>query len=93
MKKLLVIPLALIVLISCNQQATETNAERELQDQITFPEKAKNMNIYEVNVRQYTPEGTFNAFAEHLPRIKEMGIDIVCLCPFIPLESRKEKKG
>jgi len=31
-------------------------------------------NIYEVNVRQYTPEGTFNAFAKHLDRLKAMGV-------------------
>src|SRR4051812_18115980 len=31
-------------------------------------------NIYEVNVRQYTPEGTFNAFAKHLDRLKDMGV-------------------
>jgi hypothetical protein len=28
---------------------------------------SQNANIYEVNIRQYTPEGTFNAFAKHLP--------------------------
>jgi len=28
-----------------------------------------NTNIYEVNLRQYTREGTFNAFAQHLPRL------------------------
>ena len=31
-------------------------------------------NIYEVNVRQYTPEGTFKAFEKSLPRLKEMGV-------------------
>ena len=31
-------------------------------------------NIYEVNVRQYTPEGTFNAFAKHLARLRDMGV-------------------
>ena len=32
---------------------------------------AKDAVIYEVNIRQYTKEGTFNAFADHLPRLKE----------------------
>ena len=35
----------------------------------TFPERAKAMNIYEVNIRQYTPEGTIKAFQKHLPRL------------------------
>ena len=41
-----------------------------------IPEWSKNSVMYEVNIRQFSPEGTFNAFSEHLPRIKEMGVDI-----------------
>ena len=33
-----------------------------------------NTDVYEVNLRQYTTEGTFNAFANELPRLKEMGV-------------------
>lgn len=49
-------------------------------------------NIYEVNVRQYTKEGTFNAFAHHLPRLKEMGVQTLWFMPITPI-SQKEKKG
>lgn len=42
-------------------------------------------NIYEVNIRQYTREGTFNAFAEHLPRLRDMGVDILWLMPITPI--------
>ena len=35
--------------------------------------------IYEVNIRQYTPEGTFSAFVHHLPRIKDMGVNVLWL--------------
>jgi 1,4-alpha-glucan branching enzyme len=31
-------------------------------------------NIYEVNIRQYTQEGTFKAFAKEMPRLKSMGV-------------------
>ncbi|NDL67142.1 alpha-amylase family glycosyl hydrolase [Anaerotalea alkaliphila] len=51
-----------------------------------------NANIYEVNIRQYTPEGTFRAFQEHLPRLKEMGVDILWLMPIQPI-GRKNRKG
>ena len=51
-----------------------------------------NTNIYEVNVRQYTKEGTFNAFAHHLPRLKEMGVQILWFMPVTPI-SKKEMKG
>ncbi|MBC7651530.1 MAG: 1,4-alpha-glucan branching protein, partial [Deinococcales bacterium] len=49
-------------------------------------------NIYEVNVRQYTPEGTFAAFAKHLPRLKDMGVEILWLMPITPI-SQKERLG
>jgi len=48
--------------------------------------------VYEVNIRQYTPEGSFNAFAAHLPRLKEMGIDILWLMPVTPI-SITERQG
>lgn len=57
-----------------------------------FPEKAKDMTIYEVNIRQHTPEGTFKAFQEHLPRIKELGADILWLMPIQPI-GEKNRKG
>jgi alpha-amylase len=56
------------------------------------PEWAKDANIYEVNIRQYTPEGTFAAFKNHLPRLKEMGVDILWFMPIHPI-SEKRRKG
>lgn len=49
-------------------------------------------NIYEVNVRQYTPEGTFNAFAKHLDRIKSMGVQTLWFMPINPI-SKFDRKG
>ncbi len=48
--------------------------------------------IYEVNVRQFTPEGTFEAFQAHLPRLKELGVDILWLMPIHPI-GEKNRKG
>ena len=42
-------------------------------------------NIYEVNVRQYTRKGTFNAFAKHLPRLKKMGVQTLWFMPVNPI--------
>jgi glycosidase len=50
------------------------------------------INIYEVNTRQYTKEGTFAAFAKHLPRLKEMGVKILWLMPVTPISIR-ERQG
>ena len=49
-------------------------------------------NIYEVNIRQYTVAGTFNAFAEELPRLKQMGVKTLWLMPVTPI-AQKNKKG
>ncbi|HVF96592.1 MAG TPA: alpha-amylase family glycosyl hydrolase [Flavisolibacter sp.] len=49
-------------------------------------------NIYEVNLRQYTPEGTINAFAAHLPRLKDMNVETLWFMPITPI-SQKGKKG
>src|SRR5215216_1802471 len=49
-------------------------------------------NIYEVNVRQYTPEGTFKAFESHLQRLKDMGVQTLWFMPINPI-SKVERKG
>jgi len=61
----------------------------------THPEWSKNAAIYEVNIRQHSPEGTFKAFEEYLPQLKDMGIGIIWLMPIQPigLENRKGTLG
>jgi alpha-amylase len=49
-------------------------------------------NIYEVNVRQYTPEGTLKAFARHLDRLKSMGVQTLWFMPLNPI-SKVDRKG
>src|SRR6478735_5849772 len=49
-------------------------------------------NIYEVNVRQYTREGTLKAFAKHLDRLKNMGVQTLWFMPLNPI-SKKDRKG
>jgi glycosidase len=46
-------------------------------------------NIYEVNLRQYTSEGTIRAFARELPRLRDMGIDILWFMPITPISHEK----
>lgn len=70
----------------------QTNEVTTMQDTIHPMDWVKNANIYEVNVRQYTPEGTFNAFSAHLPRLKEMGVDILWFMPIYPI-SKERRKG
>ncbi len=47
----------------------------------------KGTNIYEVNIRQYTAEGTFQSFQKHLPRLKSMGVKVLWLMPITPISA------
>lgn len=51
----------------------------------------RNKVIYSIYVRNHTNDGTFNAVAEDLDRIKSLGTDIIGLCRFIRLASRIKK--
>lgn len=59
---------------------------------VKHPDWAKNAVIYELNVRQFSPEGTLQAIIPQLPRIRELGVDIVWLMPINPI-GEKERKG
>lgn len=55
-------------------------------------EWAHTTTIYEVNMRQYTPEGTLNAFAREIPRLKELGVHTLWFMPLTPI-AQKNRKG
>lgn len=77
--------------ISLDAQTKDLRYQPKEYVEITHPEWSKNATIYEVNVRQYTPEGTFKAFGNHLPRLKKMGVDIIWLMPIHPIGVQNRK--
>ncbi len=86
-------------LAACNQSKTHNDTTQTVADrykpheyvEVKHPEWSRNATIYEVNIRQYTPEGTFRAFESHLPRLKDMGVDIIWLMPVNPIGVEKRK--
>jgi glycosidase len=50
-------------------------------------------NIYEVNVRQFTAEGTLKALEAHLPRLQELGVGILWFMPIQPIGQKNRKGG
>ncbi|SEO09234.1 maltogenic amylase [Duganella sp. CF517] len=54
-------------------------------------EWTKNASIYQINTRQFTAEGTFRAAEQQLPRLKELGVDILWLMPIHPIGQVKRK--
>jgi cyclomaltodextrinase / maltogenic alpha-amylase / neopullulanase len=51
----------------------------------SHPEWSQNVAIYEANIRQHSPEGTFKAYEEYLPQLKEMGIGLIWIMPIQPI--------
>ena len=89
MKYILCLSVALFA-ISCNQAPTSNKAAGEktevsLVNTLHTPDWVKNATIYEVNIRQFSPQGNFATFEKDLPRIKALGVDILWLMPIYPI--------
>lgn len=93
------LPLFCLSLFAASCGSTpESQAETEsavVEVSTSHEDWSKNATIYEANIRQYSPEGTFNAFTKDIPRIAAMGIKILWLMPIHPIgeENRKGTKG
>ncbi len=71
---------------------TSTSQNKPFTTSLKTVEWSKNASIYEVNVRQFSKEGTFKALEKELPRLKAMGVDILWLMPINPI-GVKNRKG
>jgi glycosidase len=78
--------------VAAAQAVAAVPAARPSADPAFHPAWSRSATIYEVNVRQYTPEGTFAALQRHLPRLRRMGVDILWLMPVQPI-GHKNRKG
>ncbi|HKK74347.1 MAG TPA: alpha-amylase family glycosyl hydrolase [Saprospiraceae bacterium] len=86
--------LSLVFSFTSCKQAASTNlveAEPVSWEKPRVPDWHKNANIYEVNLRHYSEEGTFAAFQKDLPRLKEMGVDILWFMPIHPISMKNRK--
>lgn len=54
---------------------------------------SKNATIYEANIRQHSPEGSFKKFQDYLPTLKEMGVKLVWVMPINPIGEKNRKGG
>ncbi len=84
MKRILALTATLLLALCCTKSET-TKSEGH-------PDWTCNSVVYEMNVRQLTPEGTFEAAAGQLSRLKSLGVDIVWLMPVHPI-GVLERKG
>src|SRR4051794_3867312 len=92
MKKLLVLLILQLSVYYAAYTQTAANSTSEKSIINGHPAWIIQGNIYEVNVRQYTKEGTFNAFSKHLDRLKQMGVQTLWFMPINPI-SKVDRKG
>lgn len=93
---LLFLAVALVGMTALFSCKGKTAAQPQQQDstltEVQHPEWSRNAVIYEVNLRQYTDSGTITAFEQQLPRLKDLGVDILWFMPVNPI-SQKNRKG
>lgn len=90
--KLYLVVLLAVAFVSCSNPSNKIAKVTDTATIDGHPAWIMHSNIYEVNVRQYTVEGTFNAFAKHLDRLKEMGVQTLWFMPINPI-SKLDRKG
>jgi len=88
--------ITLVASYSCQTQVNNENTEKASTSrpvsQVNHPEWSRNAVIYEVNVRQFSQDGSLNAVADQLPELKKLGVDILWLMPIYPI-GEKNRKG
>ena len=84
MPRLLII-LFFLTYTSAMSQQTDSRYQPKKYVELTNPDWVKNATIYELNIRQFSQEGTFKAIEKQLPRLKKMGINIIWLMPVQPI--------
>ncbi|APG59185.1 alpha-amylase family glycosyl hydrolase [Christiangramia salexigens] len=94
MKKLLLLITVFTFFVSCkNEQKeavkTETTKENSLPP--VDNEMMESAVIYEANIRQYSPEGSFDAFTKDIPQLKELGVKVIWLMPMYPISEKNRK--
>ncbi len=90
MKKIMLLFFVLININNTNAQLKKTT--KKMTNSFKKASWINNTDVYEVNLRQYSKDGTFNAFLQELPRLKQMGVSTLWFMPITPI-AQKNKKG
>lgn len=92
------ITLSVAIFVACgstSKAATKSMPKLPAATQVKHLDWSRNAVIYEVNLRQYTDEGNIKAFKDELPRLKELGVNILWFMPIHPIsvDGRKGTLG
>lgn len=90
LKKTILFFLIITGLFSCKQEKKEVEIKPETIGPIS-KQDIETAVIYEANIRQYSPKGTFNEFTKDIPKLKQLGVKIIWLMPIFPISETKRK--
>jgi len=93
MKKITIIFLGLIAILSCKTEKQDSVKKIEVKQEIASitEQDLENAVIYEANIRQYSKDGSFAAFTKDIPEIKKLGVKIIWVMPIFPISETKRK--
>lgn len=93
MRKLMFMLLGVAFITSCKNEERKEEAPQKEQQELApvSDEMMESAVIYEANIRQYSLEGTFDAFTVDIPQLKELGVKIIWLMPVYPISEVRRK--
>ena len=94
MKKLPLFLITLLFFISCKtekKEAKKTPETNKKEIAAVSNDMMENAVIYEANIRQYSKEGSFDAFTKDIPQLKQLGVKVIWLMPIFPISETKRK--
>lgn len=86
-------------LLTVGWACSETNSSgapvagnaKKMSEKPEMPDWARNAVLYELNIRQFSPEGNLAGAAAQLPRLKDLGVDVIWLMPVHPIGKERRK--
>ena len=94
MKRIAILLAAVIGLSACKDNGkTDEKAEAAPEKVVAkvTNDMMENAIIYEANIRQYSEEGSFDAFTKDIPELKKLGVKVIWLMPIFPISETKRK--
>jgi len=94
MKKI-ILSLVILTIFACKEEASQVEKKVVSEEKVVLKPIAdsdlETAVIYEANIRQYSPEGTFEAFTKDIPQLKQLGVKVIWLMPVFPISETKRK--
>ncbi|WP_298417382.1 alpha-amylase family glycosyl hydrolase [uncultured Kordia sp.] len=94
MKNLTLFILTTFLFFSCKTEKKETKKTPKPEEKeiaTISNDMMENAVIYEANIRQYSKEGSFDAFTKDIPQLKQLGVKVIWLMPIFPISETKRK--